>query len=74
VNEDRRISSTQMIFSLFSISIFKAFLIYNKNNIILFWLNDIKGGDPKYPVIVKKRYLQYLYKFENLVPFKGLPL
>jgi len=29
VNEDRRISSTQMIFALFPISIFKAFLICN---------------------------------------------
>ena len=31
-------------------------------------------GDPKIPVIVKKIYLKYLYKFETLVPFEVLPL
>jgi len=62
-----------MIFALFPISIFKAFLICNKSNIILFWLNDIKG-DPKIPRIIKKIYLQHSYKFETLVPFKILPL
>jgi len=30
--------------------------------------------DPKIPGIVKKDYLNYLYKFETLVPFKVLPL
>jgi len=31
-------------------------------------------GDPKIPGIVKKKYLNYLYKFETLVPFEVLPL
>lgn len=30
-------------------------------------------GNPKIPGIVKKTYLWYSYKFENLVPFKVLP-
>jgi len=63
-----------MIFSLFPISIFKAFLICNKNNIILFWLNDKNGGTQKFPELLKKIYLQYLYKFETSVPFEVLPL
>jgi len=28
----------------------------------------------KFPELVKKMYLKYLYKFETLVPFKGIPL
>jgi len=32
------------------------------------------GGDPKIPGIVKKIYLEYLYKFETLVPFEVLLL
>jgi hypothetical protein len=31
-------------------------------------------GDPKIPGIVKKNYLNYLYKFETLVPFEVFPL
>ena len=31
-------------------------------------------GDPKIPGIVKKIYLNYLYKFETSVPFEVLPL
>jgi hypothetical protein len=31
-------------------------------------------GDPKIPGIVKNIYLNYLYKFENLVSFEILPL
>jgi len=31
-------------------------------------------GDPKIRGIVKKNYLNYLYKFETLVPFEVLPL
>ena len=31
-------------------------------------------GDPKIPGIVKKKDLNYLYKFETLVPFEVLPL
>jgi len=30
--------------------------------------------DPKIPGIIKKIYLNYLYKFETLVPFKVLSL
>jgi len=63
-----------MIFSLFPISIFKAFLICNKKNIILFWLNDKKRGTQKFLELLKKIYLQYLYKFETLVPIKVFPL
>jgi len=31
-------------------------------------------GEPKFPGIVKKNYLNHLYKFETLVPFELLPL
>ena len=32
------------------------------------------GGTQKFPELLKKIYLKYLYKFETLVPFEVLPL
>jgi hypothetical protein len=32
------------------------------------------GGTQKFPELLKKIYLKYLYKFEILVPFEALPL
>ena len=34
----------------------------------------IHGGTQKFPELLKKIYLKYLYKFETLVPFEVLPL
>jgi hypothetical protein len=34
----------------------------------------IRGGTYKFPELLKKTYLKYLYKFETLVPFEVLPL
>jgi hypothetical protein len=32
------------------------------------------GGTQKFPELLKKIYLKYLYKFETLAPFEVLPL
>ena len=34
----------------------------------------IRGGTQKFPELLKKIYLKYLYKFETLVPFEVLSL
>jgi len=36
--------------------------------------NHIRGGTQKFPEMLQKIYLQYLYKFVTLVPFEVLPL
>jgi hypothetical protein len=35
---------------------------------------DIRGGAQKFPELLQKIYLKYLYKIETLVPFEVLPL
>ena len=35
---------------------------------------DVRGGTQKFPELLEKIYLKYLYKFETLVPFEVLPL
>ena len=37
-------------------------------------LSSIHGGTQKFPELLKKIYIKYLYKFETLVPFEVLPL
>jgi hypothetical protein len=37
-------------------------------------MHNICGGTQKFPELLKKIYLKYLYKFETLVPFEILPL
>jgi hypothetical protein len=37
-------------------------------------LVHIRGGTQKFPELLQKIYLKYLYKFETLVPFEVLPL
>jgi hypothetical protein len=34
----------------------------------------IRGRTQKFPELLKKMYLHYLYKFQTLVPFEVLPL
>ena len=36
--------------------------------------HSIRAGTQKFPELLKKIYLKYLYKFETLVPFEVLPL
>ena len=52
------------------------------NQYVLTWILNkqylkttrIRGGTQKFPELLKKIYLKYLYKFETLVPFEVLPL
>jgi hypothetical protein len=37
-------------------------------------LSYIRGGTQKFPELLKKIYLRYLYEFETLVHFEVLPL